>query len=51
LLETSTLRQRPDLENQVHRLNGESWPTFLLHADLPYWGSLFNEFAEEQIFN
>jgi hypothetical protein len=49
LFETSTLRQRPDLEDQVHRLNGESWPTFLLHGDLPHWGSLFDEFAEYQI--
>ncbi len=44
-----SLRQRPDLEEQVHRLNGESWPTFLLHAGITHWRSLFDEFAEYQI--
>jgi hypothetical protein len=48
-LERFTLTERPDLAEQVHRLSGESWPTFLLHADLPHWGSLFDEFAEYQI--
>ncbi len=47
--EAYTLRQRPDLEEQVHRLNGESWPTFLLHGDVTHWGSLFDEFADYQI--
>jgi hypothetical protein len=47
--ETFTLRQRPDLEEQVHRLNGESWPTFLLHGDITHWESLFDEFADLQI--
>ena len=47
--ETTTLEQRPDLEEQVHRLGGESWPTFLLHGDITHWGSLFDEFAEYQI--
>ncbi len=47
--ETSSLKQRPDLEEQVHRLNGESWPTFLLHSDMTHWGSLFDDFADHQI--
>ncbi len=47
--ERFTLRQRPDLEEQVHRLNGESWPTFLLHSDMTHWGSLFDELADHQI--
>ena len=47
--ETTTLRQRLDLEEQVHQLNGESWPTFLLHGDITHWSSLFDEFAEYQI--
>ncbi len=47
--EKFTLRQRPDLEEQVHRLNGESWPTFLLHSDMTHWGSLFEDFADHQI--
>jgi hypothetical protein len=47
--ETFTLRQRSDLQEQVHRLNGESWPTFLLHGDISHWESLFDEFAEYQI--
>jgi hypothetical protein len=41
--ETFTLRQRPDLEEQVHRLNGESWPTFLLHGDITHWESLLDQ--------
>jgi GNAT superfamily N-acetyltransferase len=36
-------------EEQVHRLNGESWPTFLLHGDVTHWGALFDEFADHQI--
>jgi hypothetical protein len=47
--EKFTLKQRPDLEEQVHRLNGESWPTFLLHGDITHWESLFDEFADYQI--
>ncbi|MDP8949080.1 MAG: hypothetical protein M3N00_02395 [Actinomycetota bacterium] len=47
--ETFTLRQRPDLEEQVHRLNGESWPTFLVHGDVTHWKSLLDEFADHQI--
>jgi hypothetical protein len=47
--ETPTLKQRPDLEEQVHRLNGESWPTFLLHGDITHWESLFDEFEDYQI--
>jgi hypothetical protein len=48
-LEIKTLAQRPDLEEPVHRLSGESWPTFLLHSDITHWGSLFDEFVEYQI--
>jgi len=47
--ETFTLRQRSDLQEQVHRLNGESWPTFLLHGDVSHWESLFDVFADYQI--
>ena len=47
--ETFTLRQRPDLEEQVRRLNGESWPTFVLHGDVTHWESLFGDFADYQI--
>jgi GNAT superfamily N-acetyltransferase len=47
--ETFTLKQRPDLGDQVHRLNEESWPTFLLHSDITHWESLFDDFAEYQI--
>ena len=48
-LEMKTLAQRPDLEEPVHRLSGESWPTFLLLSDITHWGSLFDEFVEYQI--
>jgi hypothetical protein len=47
--EAFTLKERPDLAEQVHRLNGESWPTFLLHGDVTHWESLFDEFADHQI--
>jgi hypothetical protein len=47
--ETFTLRQRPDLEEQVYRLNGRSWPTFLLYGDVTHWVLLFDEFADYQI--
>ena len=47
--EIKTLAQRLDLREQVQRLGVESWPTFLLHGDITYWGSLFDEFAEYQI--
>lgn len=49
MFEASTLKQRPDLAEQVHRLNGASWPTFLLHGDVTHWGSLFDEFSNYQI--
>jgi hypothetical protein len=47
--ETFTLKQRPDLSEQVNRLNGKSWPTFLLHGDITHWGSLFDVFADYQL--
>lgn len=47
--ETFTLRQRPDLPEQAHRLNGEGWPTFLLHGDMTHSSSLFEDFADYQI--
>ena len=47
--ETFTLGQRPDLAQQAHRLNGEAWPTFLLHGDMTHWSSLFDEFVDYQI--
>jgi GNAT superfamily N-acetyltransferase len=30
-------------------MNGEGWPTFLLHGDIAHWGALFDVFAEYQI--
>jgi hypothetical protein len=48
-LETFTLRERPDLAQQAHRLNTEGWPTFLLHGDMTHWSSLFDDFADYQI--
>ena len=47
--EVVTLKQRPDLKEQAERMNGEGWPTFLLHGDITHWESLFDEFAEYQI--
>ena len=48
-IETTTLAARPDLEPRAHQMGGGAWPTFLLHADLPYWASLFGAFAPFQI--
>jgi GNAT superfamily N-acetyltransferase len=47
--EVTTLKRRPELADQVDRLAGEAWPTFMLHADTPYWDSLFDTFAGFQI--
>jgi hypothetical protein len=43
------LEQRPDLEQQVNLLTREGWPTFMLHADTPYWARLYDIFAGFQI--
>jgi len=45
-----TLSERPELEAQIPRLHGESWPPFI-QADpvaMRYWGELFAVFAEYQ---
>ena len=47
--EVTTLKRRPELADQVDRLAGEAWPTFMLHADTPYRDSLFDTFAGFQI--
>ncbi len=46
----TTLAERPELEAQIPRLHGESWPAFI-QADpvaTRYWGALFSTFAEYQ---
>jgi hypothetical protein len=45
----ATLKQRPNLEEQAERMNGEGWPTFLLHGDVAHWDALFDDFAEYQV--
>jgi GNAT superfamily N-acetyltransferase len=47
--EVATLKRRPELAEQVERPAGDAWPTFMLHADTPYWDSLFDTFAGFQI--
>ncbi|HEU4847085.1 MAG TPA: hypothetical protein VFT03_02710 [Rubrobacteraceae bacterium] len=47
--ETCTLKDRPELRDQVGELAREGWPTFLLHSDITHWDTLFDEFAELQI--
>jgi hypothetical protein len=44
--ETCTLKDRPELRDQVGQLAREGWPTFLLHSDITHWDTLFDEFAE-----
>lgn len=48
-VETCTLKDRPELRDQVGQLAREGWPTFLLHSDITHWDTLFDEFAELQI--
>ena len=47
--EKFTLKDRPELEDQVVRLAREGWPTFLLHGDITHWDTLFDDFADLQI--
>ncbi len=49
--ETVTIERRPELAEQVDRLAGEAWPTFMLHADTLYWSSLFDTFAGFQVLH
>lgn len=46
-----TLKQRPDLETQVHDFNPTVWPEFMLEDDVAgrYWNSIFTIFPEFQI--
>jgi hypothetical protein len=44
-----TLKQRPDLAEQVDRLSEEAWPEFLRHANTHHWSSLFSIFADYQL--
>jgi hypothetical protein len=47
--ERFTLKERPELREQVERLSGEGWPNFLLHGDIAHWESLFYQFADLQV--
>jgi hypothetical protein len=44
-----TLKQRPELEEQVERLHQETWDKFLDGAPWLYWDSLFDTFADFQV--
>jgi len=44
-----TLEQRPDLINQVEKLNEDAWPEFMLHGDVFHWHTLFSTFTDFQI--
>jgi hypothetical protein len=47
--EVVTLKQRPDLEEQLVRLDQEAWPRFIEGAPWLYWDSLFDTFADFQV--
>ena len=51
---TFTLRERPELEDELERLAQESWPRFMRERDElglgRYWPRLFGEFADWQFF-
>ena len=44
-----TLSQRPELGEDIDRISREAWPTFMLHADTPYWNSLYTAFDDFQV--
>ena len=49
---TFTLRERPELEDEMERLAQEGWPRFMLRRDElgmgSYWPKLFDDFADWQ---
>jgi hypothetical protein len=49
---TFTLRERPELEDELERLAQEGWPRFMLQTDElgvgRYWPKLFSDFADWQ---
>jgi len=49
---TFTLRERPELEDELERLAQEGWPRFMLQSDElglgRYWPKLFSDFADWQ---
>jgi hypothetical protein len=49
---TFTLRERPELEDELERLAHEGWPRFMLQTDElgvgRYWPKLFSDFADWQ---
>lgn len=47
--EVFSLKERPDLTDQVDPLSEEAWPEFLRHGDTEHWGHLFDTFSEFQI--
>ncbi len=48
-VEFFTLKQRPELEDQVELLHESAWDKFLEGAPWEYWDSLFDVFADFQI--
>ena len=44
-----TLSQRPELGEDIDRISREAWPEFMLHADTPYWNSLYTDFDDFQV--
>jgi hypothetical protein len=44
-----TLKQRPDLAEQVDRLSEEAWPKFLRQHNTHHWSSLFSTFSDYQL--
>jgi hypothetical protein len=51
---TFTLRERPELEDELYRLGEECWPRFMRQRDAlglgQYWPKLFGDFADWQFF-
>ena len=44
-----SLKERPDLSDQLGPLSREAWPEFLRHGNTEHWGHLFDTFSEYQI--
>jgi len=44
-----TLDKNPGLKPQIDLVNDQAWPEFMMHGNIRYWNSLFDELAAYQI--
>ena len=48
-LTITPLSEKPDSKPAIEELNQRTWPSFLLHGDVPHWERLYHEFASYQL--